>query len=236
LQKAIRRNSGISYDSFRLRSLNYFKRQVPASSYAGFAADYGRSQEHFTADEVFPQFADSIGLIYLKKSYRLPPEFVSRSLQDNREKRLKYRAVSLDDAFSIRGRWLVYTAYEPDLRWGWTDYSVIRLIDLSTGKDSRLTGRTKYFAPDVSPDLQSIVAVDMEPSGKSFLDMIDFHSGRQIRRIPNPEGLVYTYPKFYGPGRLVVAARNFKGEMALVEIDTANGKANPLTGWSMDPI
>ena len=236
LQKAIRRNSGISYDSFRLRSVDFFKSQVPDSSYADFAAEYGQTQKHFTADEVFPQFADSSTLIYLKKSYRLPPEFVSRSLPANREERLKFRAVSLDDAFSIRGRWLAYTAYEPDLRWGWTDYSVLRLIDLTTGKDSRLTGKTKYFAPDISLNLQTVVAVDMEPSGKSFLDILDIHSGERIRRMPNPDGWVYTYPKFSGAGTIVVAVRNPRGEMALAEIDIASGKVSLLTGWSMDPL
>jgi hypothetical protein len=37
-------------------------------------------------------------------------------------------------------------------RWGWRDYSVIRIINLNTRKDTCLIGKTKYFSPDISPD------------------------------------------------------------------------------------
>ena len=117
-------------------------------------------------------------LVFLNSSYRLPPEFVTRKLNTRITKRIGFQAVSIDDAFSYRNHKIAYAAYEPDLRWGWRDYSVLRVLDLNTRKDSRLTSKTKYFSPDISPDGQHIVAVNMVPSGKCFLDILDIRNGK----------------------------------------------------------
>ena len=236
LQKAIYRNAGISYDSFHSKALDYFRSQVPATAYSSPAAIYGKNNRHFVADQLFPQSIDSHQLVFLNSTYRQPAAFVIQGKGDIKPTRLCYRAYSLDDAFSYRNGLLVYTAFEPDLRWGWRDYSVIRLVDLHKKNDIRITSKTKYFSPDISPNGQSIVAVDLSPDGKSFLDILDLHSGKLIKRLPNPERLVYTYPKFFSTGQIVAAVRNEKGQMSLMQIDSRNGDQQLLTDWSMDVL
>ncbi len=236
LQKSIKRNAGISFDSFHLRALDYFKNQVPENSYSGAAAIFGKENAHFQADQLFPQFIDSNQLVFLNNSYRLPPAFVIAKTGNEKLSRIKFRAVALDDAFAYRDHNIVYASYEPDLRWGWENYSVLRTIDLSTNKDRRLTSKTKYFSPDISPDGKSIVAVNMEESGSSYLDILDKESGKRIQRIPNPEKLVYTYPKYTSSANLVAAVRNLKGQMGLMRIDIATGKQELIVNWSMDVL
>ena len=236
LQKAIKKNTGISFDTFHTRALDYFQNQLPEIAYSSPAAKYGRQSPHFTSDQLFPQFADSNRLIFLNSSYRLPPEFVIQETGSRKLTRVQFQAVSLEDVFSYRNHKIVYTAFEPDLRWGWRDYSVLRLLDLDNRKDIRITSRTKYFSPDISPDGQSIVAVNLLPSGKSFLDIVDLHTGKLLKRVPNPDSLVYTYPKFYTNGQLVAAARNEKGQMSLMIIELASGNQQILVGWSMDVL
>ena len=175
-------------------------------------------------------------LVFLNSSYRLPPEFVIGNTDSNSFKRVRFRSVSIDDAFSYRDHKIIYAAYEPDLRWGWRDYSVLRVLDLNTRKDTRITNKTKYFSPDISPDGQSVVAVNLTPSGKCFLDILDLHTGKMLKQIPNPDSLVYTYPKYLGPDQLVVAARNEKGQMGLIQIELATGTHHILIDWSMDVL
>src|SRR5450432_1507997 len=236
LQKAIQKNAGISFDSFRARALDYFHNQLPENAYASPQALYGKKNVHFVADELFPQFTDSNQLIFVHSSYRLPPDFVKQDAGKEKLTRIKFRAVTGDDAYSYRDHKIAYTAYEPDLRWGWRNYSVIRIIDLETKKDSRLTGKTKYFSPDISPDGMSVVAVNMATDGKSFLDILDIRTGKILLQLPNPDHLIYTYPKFYGAGQLVAAVRNEKGQMALLQMEMPSGKQKLLTDWSMDPL
>ncbi|HCL84034.1 MAG TPA: hypothetical protein DIC22_08660, partial [Chitinophagaceae bacterium] len=235
-QKAIKKNAGIPYDSFRIAALDYFQRQLPEKAYSGPAAVYGKGQRHFVADELFPQFTDSNQLIFLNSSYRLPPAFVKQEAGKEKQYRIKFRSVTLDDAFSYRDHKIVYTAYEPDLRWGWRDYSVIRLLDLETKKDSRLTRKTKYFSPDISPDSKSVVAVNLTRDGTCYLDILDILSGKILLRLPNPDRLVYTYPKFITDSLLVAAVRNKKGQMGLMQVEIPSGRQQILVDWSMEVL
>jgi hypothetical protein len=236
LQHAIRKNAGISFDTFRTMALDYFRKQLPEKAYESPEAVFGKASPHFVADELFPQWMDSNRLVYLYSSYRLPPSFVVQDTWNKKATRIKYQAVSNDDAFTYRDGKIIYSAYEPDIRWGWRDYSVLRILDLNTGKDIRITNKSKYFSPDISPDGKRIVAVKLNPSGNSYLDILDLHSGKLLMEIPNPGRLVFSYPKYFTEEQLVVAARNEKGQMSLMQIEINSGAQKILADWSMDVI
>jgi hypothetical protein len=236
LQKGIKKYSGLSFTEFRTQALDYFRQQQVEDRSAGSPAVFARSHPHFEADQEFPQFCTADSLVFMRSSYKRIPAFVWKNLQTGVEKRLKTRSVSLDNYFSYRNHQLVYSAYEPDIRWGWRDYSIIRLLDLKTGRERRLTSRTKLFSPDLSPDGLSVAAVQVNPDGGSQLQIISCETGKVEKSVPNPEGLFYTYPKFYGPSKLVSAVRNQSGEMALGLFDIADGSARWLTAFSMNVI
>jgi hypothetical protein len=236
LQKSIQRNAGTTFDSFRIRALDYFKKQVPEKAFRSPQALYGKENSHFTSDQLFPQFIDSTQLIILNNSYRYPPAFETLQTVGEKKLRIRFRAVASDDAFSYHGNQIVYTAYEPDLRWGWRNYSVIRMMNLNSGKDRRLTSKTKYFSPDLSTDGKWVVAVNMDITGASSLDILETASGNLQIRIPNPDKLVYTYPKFFSPSSIVSAVKNEKGQMALMLTDIPSGTQQLLVDWSMEPL
>jgi hypothetical protein len=236
LQKSVQRNSRVSFDTFRIRSLDYFQGQLTKDAYSSPAAVYGKANRHFVADELFPQFTDTSHLIFVNSSYRIPPAFTEQNVFNGKLTRLKFRAVAQDDAFSYRNNQIAYTAYEPDLRWGWRDYSIIRVLDLKTKLDKRLTSKSKYFSPDISPDGKQIVAVNMSVTGKSFLDILNADSGTLLYSIPDAGHFIYTYPKFLNAGQMIAAVRNERGQMCLMQIDLPSGNQLLLTDWSMDPI
>src|SRR5882757_206294 len=59
LQKAIERNAGTSFDSFRTQALDYFRDQLSEKAYSDYPAVYGRKMPHFVSDELFPQFTEN---------------------------------------------------------------------------------------------------------------------------------------------------------------------------------
>jgi len=138
LQKGIQRYSGISFKQFRSDALNFFRgplgAEAAAASPAAATADsFARAHKHFAADQEFPQFMGRDSLLYMRSSYKRIPAFVIRDLQSGQETRLVNRAISLDNYFSLSAGHVVYAAYETDPRWGWRDYSVIRVLDPTTG-------------------------------------------------------------------------------------------------------
>lgn len=237
LQAAVRRYAGIPFRQFRNDALDYFHHAAQASGTPSAADDFARSQKHFSADEEFPQFMGRDRLLYMRTSYKRIPAFVIRDLATGRETRISHRAISLDNYFSVSPAGVVYAAYETDPRWGWRDYSVLRLLDPRTGEDRKLTSRTRYFSPDLSADGGRIVTVQEATDGSCTLFLLDGGNGSVIQRIPNPEKLFYTYPKFYANDtQIVTAVRNRQGQMSLALVDAGNGETQFLLPWSYQTI
>ena len=243
MQGAIRRYSGVSFTTFRDSALQFFGTPVtttaklPAPDLA--EADlYAWQHRHFDADEEFPQFAGRDSVLYMRSTYKQIPAFMILDLHHNRNYKVETRAVSLDNYFSYNAGLVVYAAYETDARWGWRDFSVIRVLDPVTGKDRKLTSRTRYFSPDISPDGKSIVTVQEATDGSCELRILDARSGRLVRRIPNPDTLFYTYPKYYtrGSQAVVSAVRNGKGQMSIALVDTLSGAVRYLLPFSYQTV
>ena len=120
-------------------------------------------------------------------------------------------------------------AYEPDARWGWRDFSVIKILDVSTGKQRTLRHRTKYFTPDISPDGSKIAAVLVSPGGKGELHILNSTDGTIIQQFRSGEVSLFTDPKFVDEKSLVTAVRLSDGRIALALANIAVGSVERLT-------
>jgi dipeptidyl aminopeptidase/acylaminoacyl peptidase len=115
----------------------------------------------YVTNYYFPYQLGGDSLLYLKSSYRKLAAFYVRDI--NGEHKLRTRDISIDQQFSYRNGKIVYAAYKPDARWGWKNFSVIRILNVNDGRQQTLTSRTKYFTPDISPDGNKIAAVQVRP-------------------------------------------------------------------------
>ena len=241
LQGAIRRYAGIPFDQFRRAALDYFRLPLQPGAASAPAATatadfFARTHKHFFANQEFPQWLGADSLLFVSSSYKQIPTFVVRNLRSGGETRLRTRSISLDNYFSLAGGRVVYAAYETDPRWGWRDYSVVRLLDPATGEDKKLTSRSRYFAPDLSADGRLIVTVQEAADGSCELHLLDASNGSLVRRLPNPDKLFYTYPKFYTPDAIVTAVRNRRGQMSLALVDATSGKPRYLLPFGFQTI
>jgi len=259
LQHGIRRYSGVSFDQFRRDALAWFgvspalngatptgKRTIPAAktpaaknpapAFEAEADAFARTHRHFVANEEFPQSIGADSILYMRSSYRQIPAFVVRDLHNKNETKIKTRSISLDNYFSLGHGQVVYAAYETDPRWGWRDYSVIRLLDPATGEDRRLTRHSRYFSPDISPDGRRIVTVQEAADGSCALHLLDASTGSLLSQIPNRDSLFYTYPKFYTENTIVTAVRNRKGQMSLAAISIGDGQPRYLLPFTWQTI
>ena len=238
LQTAVSRYAGISFKQFRNDALDYFHLPMESTGAAPAAADaFARSHKHFAADEEFPQFMGRDSILYMRTSYKQIPAFVFRNLSTGTETPIRTRSVSLDNYFSFSSGRVVYAAYETDPRWGWRDYSVIRVLNAYTGEDRRLTRRSRYFSPDISADGTQIATVQEGADGSCALYLLDAANGSVLKQLPNPDKLFYTYPKFYaGTTGIVTAVRNRKGQMSLALVNTGDGRTQFLLPFSYQTI
>lgn len=229
LQGAIKKYAGMDYNYFRTAALNHFKMQFKDD--ARVSAD---KKQHFIADQEYPAYVNDNTIIYLKNTYKHIPQFIIKT--GDKEKAIAIQGITTDNFFSYRDGKIVYAGYRPDIRWGFRNYNELVVLDVNTGKERRITRKTKYFSPAFSNDGKTIVAVQVAPTGKAELHLLNTADGKLITTTPNTAGLFYTYPKFYGDSKLISAVRNFKGEMSLALIDIKSGATKYLVPFSFEPI
>lgn len=229
-QRAIKKYSGKDYVTFRNDALQYFIKQFDLEK---IAPEINKKHKDYL-DEVFPVFLGKDSILFVHSGFKQIPEFVIKA--GGNMHKIRTLDYAIDNHFSYRNGKIVYAAYQPDVRWGYRDFSDLRILDISNGKQQTLTRHTKYFAPDISEDGKKVITVDETTNNKCYLKLLDASTGKVLQQVPNPGNLFYTYPKFYNNTAIISAVRNPKGQMSLALINLQNGNSNFLTPFSYNVI
>lgn len=219
LQKGIKKYSGLSFPQFRDSAFRYYRQQWATESKD--TLDYlTKTEKRNVLNYQYPYKDSGQGIIALRSDYRDVPEFVR--LSGRKEEHIATSPISNDNYFSYNSEKIIYTKLTPDIRWGYRQSSDIELLDIATGKRTRITHHERYFTPDISHNGQVMAAVNIRPDQRSALDLLD-RKGRIIWRISALEDHVFSYPKFSKDDKkLFVIERNKIGEMAIDEINAEN--------------
>jgi hypothetical protein len=232
-QGAVKKHAGIDFKKFREEALVSYKQKMEKAG-EGTKSFLLPVNKKYVTSYYFPYSSGKDSLIYLKTSARHRPAFYLRDSAG--EHLLKIRDVSLDEQFSYRNGRIVYAAYESDPRRGWVDYSIIKLLDVASGKERTITHKSKYFTPDISADGSFIAAVENNSAGKSEIHIIHAADGRLITAIRSSEISLFTDPKFIDDKTLVTAVRLKDGKMALALAELSTGNTQRLTSPSFNVV
>lgn len=227
-QKAVKKYTGVEYKQFVNDAFNWYKEKmkVESQSFFGNMQPVTKAQKNNVSNYLYP-FEEADGtVLVLKTAYRQVPTWV-RIQANGYEEKLRVKDITEDQYYSYRNGKVVYTAFATDARWGWKTYSVLKIWNPAVNAVTRITSKTRLFQPDLSPDLETVVAVNATTYQQTNLQLIGVNDSTKTD-LPNPEQYVYTYPKFSSNGTAVIAAvRNAKGEMTLLQTDLA-GKEQQL--------
>jgi hypothetical protein len=234
--RAIERYSGTTYSKFRNDALQYFKNKgLPTKTNSVTAFTYlTKEEKNNVVDYKFANYINDDSILVTKKSYQEIPAFYI--LAKGKETRLRVRDIGLDDYFSYKNGRIVYAAYQADPRWANRDYSVIKLLDIYSGRQRQITLKSKYFSPDINEAGTEILAVQVNPDGSNNLIRLDAHTGNVIHKIPNLRNCFFTQTKYITGNTAVTAVRNPEGNMVLMIVDLTTGKFNDLTPFSFNVI
>lgn len=234
--RAVERYSGRSYSQFRNEAMQYFKaKALPAENKAVIAFEYlTKEEKNNVVDYRFATFISDDSILVIKRSYKAIPAFYI--ISKGKQIKIRSRDIGIDDYYSYKNGKIVYAAYQSDARWTNRDYSVIRLLDIYTGRQKQLTSRSKYFSPDINETGTEILAVEVKPGGSNNLVRMDAQTGKLVAVTPNKYNYFFTQTKYINSNTAVSAARNPEGQMALVTIDLKSGELNELTPFSFNVI
>ncbi|HUI80805.1 MAG TPA: hypothetical protein VLY24_22925, partial [Bryobacteraceae bacterium] len=171
-----------------------------------------------------PVFEKDGGVLAQKTGMDTYAVEVVRLRPDGHEQKLFHYAplVNTSNRTSVVNGKVVWDEYAPDVRWI-RGYSEILIRDVATGRTRRLTHKTRFMNPVISPDGTRIAVVEFLPSRQSSLVILDSGPGAELRRLPSPENdMIYT-PAWSEDGRRVVMVTASGKGRALTVADTEAG-------------
>jgi hypothetical protein len=150
-----------------------------------------------------PHRIDDSKIVSLKTSLTHPSRFVITDISGGTEHGLTTTGYIYPYIFSYSDSFLVWSELHSDPRWENREYSVIKKMSIAGGPIIQLTFRTRYDAPDLSPDGRTIVAVSTTPELHYSLVFIDAFNGETLMDVAIPGNIIVQRPAWSSDGRAV---------------------------------
>jgi len=144
-------------------------------------------------------------IISLRTSLSDPSRFVITDPDAGTERVLTTTGFIYPYLFSYSAGTIVWAELHPDIRWDNREYSVIKRMESGGGAVTQLTYRTRYTAPDLSPDGKTIVAVSTTPELRCSLVFLDALTGEVLMDVVPPDSLILQRPEWSSDGQSVTA-------------------------------
>ena len=226
LQGSVKAVTGLPYRQFVNDAFAFYQQQWEAQkkdSVSWITAAQKRNVVHYR----YPYSDGNGGVIVLKESYKTLPHFY-RISNDGRQENLALQSITNDDYFSYNNGKIVYAAYQPSTRWAYREFSVIKVLDIASKRERRISFKSRYFSPDISHDGKLVAAVSVSPDQHSVIDVMTIN-GFKITSLSNTENLIYSYPKFSVNDKIIYfMVRRPNGEMSLQEWNRDTKKTSVL--------
>ncbi len=227
MQGAVKKYSGVDYDKFVKDAFTFYHAQWIKDDAKKPLQWVTSTENNNVINYRYPYFVNDSSVIALKTTGKdIPALYMVHT--KGREEKIAVRDIAYDDYFSYNNGKVVYAAYQPDIRWGNRDFSVIKTLDVKSGEEKKISTHTKYFSPDISHDGNSIAAVEMKDNLQSDIVVMNM-DGRVSKRFTNNNHQLYSFPKFSADDQfLFVMVRNDKGEMGIEKINISDGTVNVI--------
>lgn len=188
---------------------------------------------HFTS-YTFPHDISSSMVFALKKGIDQIPEFIF--LGKNGEEKRIYRPGFLNSGrVSYSGSHVVWDEFVPDIRWSNRNYSVIRSLEIATGKVKNLGRKTRYYSPSLSKDGSRIAAVEQTEDQHFNLAILGI-DGRVREIIASPENRFLQHPAWMEKDSALVMMVSEKSGKSLYSYTPASGSWVRLFEAEFDDI
>ena len=218
MQKAIKRHSGLTYSTFVKKAIDSFKLNGPDFSVSPESVKITSNSSRLVTDHLFPVWVGGDSILALRKGYNELPKWTI--YHQGKMINLGIKDIGIDDYFTYKRGYVVYTGYHPDSRWSWREYNDVFVFNIYDRSTKRLTSNKRLFSPDLSNSGDLVAAVSVDNASSSKLVLFGFGQPDKEKIIPNPKGYFYSHPVFSDDDRsLFVIARRPDGTSAIVAIN-----------------
>ncbi|VAW29708.1 hypothetical protein MNBD_BACTEROID07-190 [hydrothermal vent metagenome] len=191
--------------------------------------------DRFYTSYLFPRILSNGSIIAEQTSIDDINRFVKID-PDGKVTRLFTPGFDFKESLSANDSLICWNEKTFDPRWSNRDYSVIKIYNYKTRKLRQLTSRSRYFAPELSPDGKTIIAVRVDLQQNYYLDFLDVATGKKLKEFRTPNNLFFMTPHWSADGKNVVTTvLGDKGKSILL-LNTKTMKYRLLLPFSFTEI
>lgn len=143
---------------------------------------------------------------------------------------------SVFNNLNLKAGKIIWSEYTPDIRWGKRGYAEIKIFDINSNKRKTITRKTRYFEPDISPDLKLITAIEFTTDQKSSVIILDSLSGKILKKFKNSENCFFISPKWSEDGEKIVYISQSKNGRAMNLLNTDTEIVTNLIPYRFESI
>jgi len=178
----------------------------------------------------YPRVLPDGNIVVRKRSFKKTTNIYL--LKGNEEKKLTTVGISADSYMSYGGGYLAWTESAVDIRRGNKDFSDVLLYNIEKDKRIRLTKKTKYFSPAVSPDGKMVAAIHISPQQENRIHILDVNTGHILRKLDNPSNYPLSRAVWTEDSNSIVSIAKENSKLALVKFDFSGNTITVLSPWT----
>ncbi|HEY0054131.1 MAG TPA: hypothetical protein VGB63_02145 [Pedobacter sp.] len=138
--------------------------------------------------------------------------------------------------FSYAAPKIVWDELRFDARYQKRSFNVINIYDIRSKSKRQLTHKSRLFAPALSPNGQTIAAVEVSPSQQISLVILSAQTGKKIRRYPSPNNFMLQMPAFNQTGDKIAVIAVATSGKTIFEVDLNTGDFTQLMPLQLQEI
>ena len=216
-----------TYDAMLKEQKELYETQLSKITATNFELVGHASNNRYT-NYLFPSEVFDGNILAVKTGLGDINQFVLLDRKGNETKLLELGSWQGSDALSTNNTEVVWVERELDMRWQRRTYSVIKKLNLKTRKITRLTKKTKYVSPAISPDGKYVVAIEQSTLDKYQIHVLDPANGTLIRAIDNQANAFYSMLSIDDQSKNIIALKHRNNGKAIVKINFESGQEEEL--------
>ena len=225
----IRRTTGLRAEQVYARSMTEIDSLWRAQQAAQPAPTAARELKQPGTGKIFaqyqyPQYVTDSTVLALKTGLAVIPHFVLLSRNGAEQTVFTPGQLNLPEMLSASGGRAVWPEFQQHARWGQRIASELKVLDLKTGRLTRIGRGGRYSTADLSPDGRQILAVSTDEAYHHALVVLDANTGQVIRTLPNPRNDFYQQPRWMPSGEAIVTVTLTAAGKTIQELDARSGK------------
>ncbi len=176
----------------------------------------------------YPYFVDDSSFVALKTSIGQLASFV---LVDRyqREKKLFTPGTIEEESMSFSKGKIVWIESKPDIRWTHRERTLLRILDIKSGKLREKTYDEKLLAPVLSPDGDKIAAVKSNDQNRCSIILIQLSNWKIMNEFKAKDYHTFFTPSWSSGKESLYAIELGPEGKSIIHINLASGEINQLT-------